>query len=391
MGYVAAKGGRYAILNAEKLVDYFRLKGGTLLLNVKAIEEQFRLACDKVMSEGSLYAPELAALALKQAEGDTIEASFLLRAYRSTLPRIGYSEAVDTEEMSILRRISSAFKDIPGGQILGPTRDYIQRLLRFDLLEKKEKKDKSFSHIKEGEPAQKVPKVVNLLREEGLLPQPAVKTNEKPYDITRYALVFPLPRSGVLQAMARGEEGGMMAIAYSSMRGYGDTHPTLAELRVGYIPLKIKHPITGKTVKVGEVLVTEAEVIAGKPAQAGEEVPQFTPLEKANSKVVDKNINANTKGSCSNKVKKDSLTRFILGYGLVFGHNERKAISMAMLDITMKTEESKHPAEDQEFVIYHIDSIESSGFTAHWKLPHYVTFQSDLDRLRKIQKEQKKK
>ncbi len=152
--------------------------------------------------------------------------------------------------------------------------------------------------------------------------------------------------------MARGEEGGMMAIAYSSMRGYGDTHPTLAELRVGHVFLKIKHPITGKTVKVGEVLVTEAEVIAGKPTQAGEEVPQFT-----------------------------------LGYSLVFGHNERKAICMAMLDITMKAQETKHPAEDQEFVICHIDSIESGGFTAHWKLPHYVTFQSDLDRLRKIQKE----
>ena len=352
MGYVAAKGGREAILNAEKLVDYFRLKGRTLSLDVQAIEEQFRLACDKVMSEGSLYAPELAALALKQAEGDTIEASFLLRAYRSTLPRISYSEPVDTEEMSILRRISSAFKDIPGGQILGPTRDYIQRFLRFDLLEEKKKKSERFSHSKKNELAQKIPKVVNLLREEGLFPQPAGKAKEEPYDITRCALVFPLPRSGILQAMARGEEGGMMAIAYSSMRGYGDTHPTLAELRVGYIPLKIKHPFTGKTVKVGEVLVTEVEVIAGKPTQTGEEVPQFT-----------------------------------LGYGLVFGHNERKAISMAMLDITIKTEEPKHPAEDQEFVICHIDSIESSGFTAHWKLPHYVTFQSDLDRLRKIQKE----
>ncbi len=351
MGYVAAKGGREAIFNAEELVNCFRLKGKTLPLNVKAIEEQFRLACDKVMSEGSLYAPRLAALALKQAEGDAIEASFLLRAYRSTLSRIRYSEPVDTEGMSILRRISSAFKDIPGGQILGPTRDYIQRILRFDLMEEKEKKKEYFPLIKEHEFRQKVPKVINLLRKEGLISQPVVKRKEEPYDITRCALAFPLPRSGVLQAMARGEEGGMMAIAYSSMRGYGDTHPTLAELRVGYVFLKIKHPLTGKPVKVGEVLVTEAEVIAGKPTETDDEVPQFT-----------------------------------LGYGLVFGHNERKSICMAMLDITMKAHGPKHPAEDQEFVISHIDSIESSGFTAHWKLPHYVTFQSDLDRLRKIQK-----
>lgn len=357
MGYVAVKGGRTAILNTEKLVDYFRLKGKTLPLNVQAIEEQFRLACDKVMSEGSLYAPKLAALALKQTEGDTIEASFLLRAYRSTLARIGYSEPVDTEEMYILRRISSAFKDIPGGQILGPTRDYIQRFLRFDLLfEEKKKKNWHFSGIKTGAKkdkyGQRIPKVINLLRQEGIISQPPVKNNkEEPFDITRCALVFPLPRSGILQALARGEEGGMMAVAYSSMRGYGDTHPTLAELRVGYVFLKIKHPITGKIVKVGEVLVTETEVIAGKPAQTNKEIPQF-----------------------------------VLGYGLVFGHNERKAICMAILDITMRTKKPKYPAEDQEFVIYHIDSIESSGFTAHWKLPHYVTFQSDLDRLRKIQK-----
>lgn len=355
MGYVAAKGGEKAISNAEKLVEYFRLKGGSLPLSVEAIEGQFRLVVDKVMSEGSLYAPALAALALKQSEGDTIEASFLLRAYRSTLPRIGYSETVDTEEMFILRRISSAFKDIPGGQILGPTRDYIQRLLRFDLLDEKKKKTEFLPPAGKQPPSAKIPKVINVLRGENLLPLAAEK-DEDPYDITRRALLFPLPRSGRLQAMARGEEGAMMAIAYSSMRGYGDTHPTLAELRVGYVSLKIKHPLSGKTVKVGEILVTEAEVIAGKPAQAGQEMPQFS-----------------------------------LGYGLVFGHNERKAISMAMLDITMRVSEPKHPAQQQEFVICHIDGIESSGFTAHWKLPHYVTFQSDLDRLRKIQKEQKKK
>jgi alpha-D-ribose 1-methylphosphonate 5-triphosphate synthase subunit PhnI len=40
------------------------------------------------------------------------------------------------------------------------------------------------------------------------------------------------------------------------------------------------------------------------------------------------------------------------------------------------------PSSDQEFVLYHIDSVESSGFVEHLKLPHYVTFQSSLDRSR---------
>lgn len=353
MGYVAVRGGKEAIFNAEKLVEYFRLKEKSSLLKVDLIQDQLRLACSKVISEGSLYSPELAALALKQSEGDTVEASFLLRAYRTSLPRICYSKVIDTESMFVLRRISSAFKDIPGGQILGITRDYIPRLLNFSLLEKeevlREKILSSFEKMKEKK-VKKFPKVINFLREEEVLPKPKPKKNI-PYDITIKDINFPLPRSGVLQALTRGEEGGLMFIAYSSMRGFGDIHPTLAELRVGFISLHIKHPLTGKEIKIGEILVTEAEVISGKPQ------------EKAN------------------------LPQFDLGYGLTFGHNERKAISMAILDITLRKENPEHPAEDQEFVIYHIDSIESSGFTNHWKLPHYVTFQSDLDRIRKIQKE----
>ena len=87
MGYVAVKGGTQAVLNAEELVEYFRLKGGSEPVSVRQIQDQMRLAVDRAMSEGALYAPELAALALKQSEGDSLEASFLLRAYRSTVHR----------------------------------------------------------------------------------------------------------------------------------------------------------------------------------------------------------------------------------------------------------------------------------------------------------------
>ena len=45
------------------------------------------------MAEGSLYDRELAALAIKQARGDLIEAIFLVRAYRTTLPRFGATRA----------------------------------------------------------------------------------------------------------------------------------------------------------------------------------------------------------------------------------------------------------------------------------------------------------
>ena len=76
-----------------------------------------------------------------------------------------------------------------------------------------------------------------------------------------------------------------------------------------------------------------------------------------------------------------------MGYGACFGHNETKAIAMAVLDRAIqhgdtKNEATKHPSEDQEFVLMHIDGIDSMGFCNHYKMPHYVTFQSDLDRLR---------
>ena len=134
MGYSAVKGGLDAISVAERLVQHPLLAAGETPLDTRHLEHQLSLAVDKIMSEGSLYAPELAALALKQAEGDLFEAAFLLRAYRSTLPRFGYSLPTRGDRMRVVRRISSAFKDVPGGQLLGRTRDYTQRLLDFSLL-----------------------------------------------------------------------------------------------------------------------------------------------------------------------------------------------------------------------------------------------------------------
>ena len=84
---------------------------------------------------------------------------------------------------------------------------------------------------------------------------------------------------------------------------------------------------------------------------------------------------------------------FGLGYGACFGHNEVKAISMAILDRALQNGMKNgpaHPSEDPEFVLLHIDGIESMGFCTHYKMPHYVTFQSDLDRLRTTQEKHQK-
>jgi len=126
--YVAVKGGEKAIDQAHSWLDETR-RGDTSIpeLSVAQIRQQMGLAVDRVMAEGSLYDPELAALALKQASGDAIEAIFLLRAYRTTLPRFLASVPMETNTMAIRRRISAAYKDLPGGQVLGPTYDYTHR------------------------------------------------------------------------------------------------------------------------------------------------------------------------------------------------------------------------------------------------------------------------
>lgn len=368
MGYVAVKGGTEAIENAARLFTYEMIKGASAPLKVEQIKEQLYLLVERIMGEGSLYAPELAALAIKQSAGDIFEAAFMLRAYRATKPRIGYSLPQSTNVMRVIRRISAAFKDIPGGQILGPTSDYTLRLLNFELLDDTTDKRKVFLEelLKDLELSASslqpfpdtFPKVVEILRKEKLLVEGignGKSVNQKNrcneiFDITRQSLTFPASRSASLQTMARAETGGLLLLAYSNMRGYGDIHPTIGELRVGFLPVRIKHPHTGEPYTAGEIKVTEAEVIA---------------------KFADK----------------DGTAKFTLGYGLCFGHNEIKAISMAVLDRAMQTEEPKMVSENQEFVLSHIDGIESMGFCNHYKLPHYVTFQSDLDRLRKAQKE----
>jgi alpha-D-ribose 1-methylphosphonate 5-triphosphate synthase subunit PhnI len=362
MGYVAVQGGITAIENSQSLNRYLRLRGSSVPLSVTQIIEQMGPLVDRVMSEGGLYSPFHAALALKQASGDPLEASFLVRAYRSTLRRMTDSLPIRTDAMRILRRISSAFKTIPGGQVLGSTSDYEQRILDFTLADESAETqrvvvrefEEQHGNGAQGENAPLVPeqfrKVVDLLRDQHLVAPAPAPSPAEPTDVTQHSAELPLDRSGRLQMLARAETGGVLALAYSSMRGYGSVHPTIAELRVGRVRVHIAHPFRpGEVVTLGSIVVTEVEIVASVERTEGEEGPAFS-----------------------------------LGYGACFGHNEVKAISMAVLDRAMKTAAPHAPAEDQEFVLMHTDGIESSGFCSHFKLPHYVTFQADLDRLRDL-------
>src|SRR5689334_24132952 len=90
--YVAVKGGEKAIDAAHRLLAEERRGDPSLPeLSIEQISEQLTLAVDRVMNEGSIYDRELAALAVKQARGDVIEAIFLARAARTTLARFGHA------------------------------------------------------------------------------------------------------------------------------------------------------------------------------------------------------------------------------------------------------------------------------------------------------------
>ena len=350
--YVAVKGGERAIESAHAWLAEER-RGDTDIaeLSIAQIREQLKLAVDRVMAEGSLYDPDLAALAIKQSRGDLIEAIFLIRAYRTTLPRFGASEPVDTGAMDCDRRISATFKDLPGGQVLGPTFDYTHRLLDFKLAADGEVPE---APTRDAEPAD-VPHVSEFLNREGLI-QETPHDDTPPPDLTREPLEMPAERALRLQALTRSDEGFTLGLAYSTQRGYARSHAFVGELRIGAVPVEMEIPELGFSIEIGEVTLTECET-----------VNQF-------------------KGS------KTEPPQFTRGYGLVFGQTERKAISMALVDRALRWEELGEdnvgaPAQDAEFVLYHADNIQATGFLEHIKLPHYVDFQSELELVRKLRRE----
>lgn len=359
MSYVSVKGGEKAIQNAEALLQA-RRRGDSAIaeLSLEQIKQQMSLAVDRVMCEGSLYDPDLAALAIKQSWGDLVEAIFLLRAYRTTLPRLYYSQPIETSEMAIQRRISSIFKDVPGGQMLGPTFDYIHRLLDFKLTAEN---NKPTFPAKESSPTD-TPRALDALGQEGLI-QPEKRSgidltegeSSEPFDLTRKPLELPASRDARLQNLSRADEGFLLSLAYSSQRGYGNSHPFAGEIRMGEVEVSICPEELGFEVCIGEVAVTEVQM-----------VNQF-------------------KGS------KQLAPQFTRGYGLTFGYNERKAMSMAIVDRALRAkefgEEIKGPAQQEEFVLYHSDSVEAQGFVQHLKLPHYIDFQAELNLVRKMREE----
>ena len=350
--YVAVKGGERAIDAAHGWLAQER-RGDPAIseLTVPQIREQMTLAVDRVMAEGSLFDPDLAALAIKQARGDLIEAVFLIRAYRTTLARFGSSQPLDTGAMAVDRRVSATFKDLPGGQVLGPTFDYTHRLLDFALMAEGEAPTAATATAN----LDPVPHVTSLLDRDGVI-EAQPPCDAPPTDLTRTPLELPACRALRLQSLARADEGFILSLAYSTQRGYGRTHAFVGELRIGKVPVSVDIPELGFAVNIGAIHVTECETV-NQFKGSRTEPPQFT-----------------------------------RGYGLVMGQSERKAISVSLVDRALRWQELAEdftgaPAQDQEFVLSHCDNVQATGFLEHIKLPHYVDFQSELELVRRLRAE----
>lgn len=388
MGYSGVKGGMDAILAAERLVR--RKRAAAPWAAAAAIVESYRLAVDRVMGEAGLYDEAIAADAFRQAEGDLVEAAHLVRAYRSALPRLAVSAPADPGEMTVLRRIVPASRTPDGPQLLGRTTDYTARVLErprrpapapeepareeegHDPRASTERAGTGYADTERTDPRRPRRFYEQLLKadlavdhgtadhgaadhgtlDHGTLDHGTVQHGEpaddpEPFDVSRGAARSPAPRSAVLASMARAETGALVALWYRSVRGPdGAFHEvTLGELRHGRLPVRVIHPLTGRPVEIGQVRATEAEAIEDLDGPA------------------------------------EDRTRLDVGYGLCFGHNERKAIAMASLDIAYRRAvQSGGGDELEQLLLLTTDGLDSGGFLDHLKLPHYVTFRSIVDR-----------
>lgn len=337
MAYVATRGGERAIEQSQRL--YRAEMGAITPERVAEVRDAMPYLIDRVMGEASLYDEDIAALALAQTGGELYEAILLLRAWRTTQPRLAVADPVTQDGLFTHRRISAAFKDIPGGQVLGPTLDYAHRILATDVLSGETHVPDPVEPAAKPSPA-KQPSVAAWQAENDLLTPAERDTtlgNDIP-DVTREPLLFPSKRAHTLQSLARAETGGVLALGYAAQRGYGQAHPTVNELRLAEAEIMVAHP-RGTKFSAGRVKISQAEVV-------------------------------NKKG-----------TQLELGFAATMGWNEVKVIAAATLDLNAEGA-AKGSATEEEFFLYHTEGVESSGFCIHFKLPHYVTFQSSLDAMR---------
>nr|WTB30932.1 carbon-phosphorus lyase complex subunit PhnI [Streptomyces sp. NBC_00830] len=327
---------------------------------------------EQVCAESGVWAPDAAGRALDQSGGDIARAVTLVRVWAATLPHLPL-EPVEPADVFLLRRLSAAFTNVPGGQWLGPTTEFDSRLLRWD-----DDLDDSPEHPPSGrtpdrasddagadaasvsepgggsgfQPARDlsplppvtraaVPRVRDLLADVPVLALPDEGPGPDP---TRVPVVAPVTRGQRLAAFARAETGALVALCHLALATRREA--VLAELTGGLVAVRLPHPRTGRSCRVAEVPVTEAEVVLDADVDGG--------------------------------------PGFALGWGATLGGLERRAVSAAVLDGALQDRAASGADDglpDDLALLGALDGLATTGFVEHLRLPHYASFASYLARV----------
>ncbi|WP_081684156.1 carbon-phosphorus lyase complex subunit PhnI [Granulicoccus phenolivorans] len=358
-----SKGGTSAILAAEDLIRVERAEAGLDSVDTGQVRALFGASIDRLMGEAGLYDEDTAAAALLQAGGDLPEATHLLRAHRSTLPRLAVSEPIDPDQVQLLRRVVPATREPEGPQLLGNTRDYSARLLRRPGAPDPLPVSDQLRHAQQEQPValphpdEPVRRFSAWMRAQDRMVDRVDPTDPEPFDPAYQPVVLPVSRSALLSAMAVAETGGLINMWYRSILGpdgYADEDVTLGDVRHVRAEVRVTHPHTGEPVAIARIRFTDCEAISHLDERG------------------------------------EDPARFDVGYGIALGHNERKTIAMATLDLAaQRYGNGEEGLKLQQLLMMTTDPLASNGFLEHLKLPHYVTFRSQLDRAEAARQEQR--
>jgi len=304
--------------------------------NTSALEEQ-------VCAEAGLWETTAARRALDQSRGDAAHAVSMLRVWAATQPHVP-ALPVTADDVVIVRRLSSAYPQVPGGQWLGLAPELISRQLNWsDESSAADPPEWAREVMPSGDSATDAPtraatpRVRDLIGGAGVVPTPADGDGDDP---ARTVLMPPYTRANRLAMLARGETGALVALAALILGRRQEA--VMLELTVGDAAIRVPHPRTGVPCAVADVPITEVEV------------------------VLDADV--------------DGRPGLVTGWGASLGTIERRAISLALLDAAMQADgELREPLTlDEQTVIAATDGPATNGFVEHLRLPHYASFAAYL-------------
>ncbi|HEX9833285.1 MAG TPA: carbon-phosphorus lyase complex subunit PhnI [Mycobacterium sp.] len=303
--------------------------------NTQALEEQ-------VCAEAGIWETTAARRALHQSRGDAAHAVSMLRVWAATQPHV-HALPIGPDDVAIVRRLSSAYPRVPGGQWLGVAPELMSRQLNWTDEPVAADLPEPVAAVpvdnRRGDAPTRAttPRVRDLIDAAAVVATPAGGDGDDP---ARTVLMPPFTRADRLALLARGETGALVALAALILGRRQEA--VMVELTVGIAAIKVVHPRTGVPCAVADVPITEVEV------------------------VLDSDV--------------DGRPGLATGWGVSLGTVERRAISLALLDGAMQADgELREPLTlDEQTVIAATDGPATHGFVEHLRLPHYASFAAYL-------------